>query len=66
MEIQKDNQGKWLYAQYDKFLSNKADSDKGKYYSQSGVIYKCNRDTEQAVYQNLSDLVGLYVEIAKE
>ena len=46
MEIQKDNQGKWLYAQYDKFLSNKADSDKGKYYSQGGVIYKCNRDTE--------------------
>lgn len=38
----------------------------GKYYSQGGVIYKCNRDTEQAVYHDLSELVGLYVEIANE
>lgn len=37
----------------------------GKYYSQNGVIYKCTRNTEQAVYHDLSSLVGLYVEIAE-
>lgn len=35
----------------------------GKYYTQSGVIYLCNRDTEQPVYHNLADLVGLYVQV---
>ena len=34
----------------------------GKYYSQDGVIYKCNRNTGQPVYNPLSALVGLYVE----
>lgn len=34
----------------------------GKYYSQKGVTYKCIRNTEQAVYQDLSDFVGNYVE----
>ena len=34
----------------------------GKYYSQKGVVYKCTRNTEQAVYQDLADLVGIYVE----
>lgn len=34
----------------------------GKYYSQKGVTYKCIRNTEQAVYHDLSDLVGNYVE----
>lgn len=34
----------------------------GKYYSQGGVVYKCTRDTGQAVYQDLSALVGIYVE----
>ena len=34
----------------------------GKYYSQNGVVYKCTRNTEQAVYQDLADLVGIYVE----
>ena len=38
----------------------------GKYYSQNGVVYKCNRDTQQAVYNPLADLVGIYVEIATE
>ena len=38
----------------------------GKYYSQNGVVYKCTRNTEQAVYQNLSDLVGIYVEKVEE
>ena len=36
--------------------------ENGKYYSQDGVVYLCNRDTGIAVYQPLSALVGLYVE----
>lgn len=36
----------------------------GKYYSQSGKTYLCNRDTGIAVYQSLADLVGVYVEEA--
>lgn len=36
----------------------------GLYYSQSGVIYKCTRDTGNPVYHPLSALVGLYVEVA--
>lgn len=36
----------------------------GKYYSQDGVVYLCNRDSEQPVYQDLSALVGIYVELA--
>lgn len=35
--------------------------ENGKYYSQDGVIYLCNRDTEIPVYQDLKDPVGLYV-----
>lgn len=34
----------------------------GKYYTQGGVLYLCNRDSGNAVYHNLSELVGLYVE----
>ena len=34
----------------------------GKYYSQNGVVYKCTRNTEQAVYHDLAELVGIYVE----
>ena len=34
----------------------------GKYYSQNGITYHCTRDTGQAVYQDLSALVGIYVE----
>ena len=37
----------------------------GKYYSQSGVVYHCFRDTGTPVYNNLADLVGLYVEVVK-
>lgn len=40
--------------------------ESGKYYSQDGVIYLCNRDTEIPVYQALKDLVGLYVEAVTE
>lgn len=36
----------------------------GKYYIQDYVIYLCNRDTGNPVYNPLADLVGLYVEIA--
>lgn len=38
--------------------------ENGKYYSQEGVVYLCNRDTINPVYHNLSELVGLYVEVA--
>ena len=34
----------------------------GKYYSQSGAVYLCTRDTVNPVYNDLADLVGLYVE----
>lgn len=37
--------------------------ENGKYYTQNGVIYLCNRDTGAAVYHALADLVGQYVEI---
>lgn len=36
----------------------------GKYYVQNDVVYYCNRDTGTAVYHALSNLVGLYVELA--
>ena len=36
--------------------------ESGKYYSQSGAVYLCTRDTVNPVYNALSDLVGLYVE----
>lgn len=35
----------------------------GKHYVQNGVIYRCIRDTVNPVYNALSDLVGLYVEV---
>ena len=35
----------------------------GKYYSQDGVVYLCNRDTINPVYNTLRELVGIYVEI---
>lgn len=35
--------------------------ENGKYYSQSGKTYLCNRDTGNPVYNALADLVGLYV-----
>ena len=37
--------------------------ENGKYYSQDGVTYLCNRDTGNPVYHALKDLVGLYVEV---
>ena len=35
----------------------------GKYYIQDGVTYLCSRDTVNPVYNSLSELVGLYVEM---
>ena len=37
--------------------------EEGKYYSQDGVTYLCNRDTVNPVYHALKDLVGLYVDV---
>lgn len=42
--------------------NNNMELFEGKYYSQNGVTYKCTRNTEQAVYQDLSGLLGIYVE----
>ena len=36
----------------------------GLYYTQGGVTYLCNRDTGNPVYNALSELVGLYVDVA--
>lgn len=35
----------------------------GLYYTQGGVTYLCNRGTGNPVYNALSELVGLYVEV---
>ena len=35
----------------------------GKYYSQNDVVYHCIRSTGVAVYNDLADLVGIYVEV---
>ena len=40
--------------------------ENGKYYTQDGVIYLCNRDTGNPVYNALSELVGHYVEVYTE
>lgn len=38
--------------------------ENGKYYFQNYAIYLCTRDTVNPVYQPLSELVGIYVEVA--
>lgn len=35
----------------------------GKYYTEDGILYLCNRDSGTALVHNLSALVGLYVEV---
>lgn len=35
----------------------------GKYYIEDNVTYICNRDTVNPVYNKLSELVGIYVEV---
>ena len=44
---------------------NNMELEAGKYYSQGGVIYLCNRSTEIPVYNPLADLVGIYVAVAE-
>lgn len=39
--------------------------ENGKYYTQDGVLYLCNRDTGNPVYHDLVALVGLYVEVVE-
>lgn len=36
---------------------------KDKYYSEGGIVYKCTRDSLVTLTNNLSNLVGIYVEI---
>lgn len=43
--------------------NNNMELVEGKYYSQNGVVYICFRSTGVAVYNNLADLVGLYVNV---
>lgn len=43
--------------------NNNMELEIGKYYSQYDVVYHCFRDTGIPVYNNLADLVGLYVEV---
>ena len=45
--------------------NNNMELFEGKYYSQNGATYKCTRNTEQPVYQDLSGLVGIYVELVE-
>ncbi len=37
----------------------------GKYYIEDSVTYLCNRDTGNPVYNKLSELVGIYVEVVE-
>ena len=39
--------------------------EKGKYYIEYDIVYLCTRDTGIAVYNKLSELVGIYVEVAE-
>lgn len=44
--------------------NNNMELYEAKYYEQSGVVYYCFRSTGTPVYNNLADLVGIYVELA--
>ena len=39
--------------------------ESGKYYKQDNVTYKCTRDSGIALVQDLSALVGHYVEVSQ-
>lgn len=41
--------------------NNNIELFEGKYYSQSGITYLCTRSTGQPVYNDLNDLVSIYV-----
>lgn len=38
---------------------------KDKFYTQLSILYKCTRDSGQALTHNLADLVGTYVEVVE-
>ena len=40
--------------------------EQGKHYSQDGVVYLCTRDTGIPVYNPLSELVDIYVELSTD
>lgn len=44
--------------------NNNMELEEGKYYAQGGITYLCTRNTDIAVYADLKDLVGIYVEQA--
>ena len=46
--------------------NNNMELELGKYYTQNGVLYMCHRDSEIPVYNNLADLVGIYVTLVDE
>nr|UWI04664.1 MAG: hypothetical protein [Bacteriophage sp.] len=39
--------------------------ENGKYYTQDDVLYLCNRNTGNPVYNTLSELIGIYVEVVE-
>ena len=43
--------------------NNNMELIEGKYYEQFSVVYICTRSTGVPVYNNLADLVGIYVDI---
>lgn len=43
--------------------NNNMELFEGKYYEQGGIVYVCIRSTGVAVYNNLADLVHIYVEV---
>lgn len=43
--------------------NNNMELIEGKYYSQNDIVYRCIRSTGVSVYNNLADLVGIYVEV---
>lgn len=43
--------------------NNNMELFEGKYYSQYDVVYICTRSTSTAVYNDLADLVHIYVEV---
>ena len=44
--------------------NNNMELVEGKYYEQGGIVYRCFRSTGVPVYNNLADLVGIYVVLA--
>lgn len=43
--------------------NNNMELIEGKYYSQNNVVYICTRSTGVPVYNNLADLIGIYVDV---